>query len=61
MRKEYDFSKSRKNPYAKQLRHQIIIRLDTVAEDYFKQMKKLKEDNLLISDNVDLDMTEWEW
>ncbi len=30
-------------------------------EDYFKQMKKLKEDNLLISDNVDLHMKEWEW
>lgn len=30
-------------------------------EDCFKQMKKLKEDNLLISDNVDLDMKEWEW
>jgi antitoxin MazE len=27
----------------------------------FKQMKKLKEDNLLISDNVDLDMKDWEW
>ncbi len=30
-------------------------------DTYFKQMKKLKEDNLLISDNVDLDMKEWEW
>ena len=38
MRKEYDFSKSRKNPYAKQLKRQITIRLDTVAVDYFKQM-----------------------
>lgn len=28
---------------------------------YFKQMNKLKEDNLLISDNVNLDMKEWEW
>jgi hypothetical protein len=27
----------------------------------FKQMKKLKEDNLIISDNVDLNMKEWEW
>jgi hypothetical protein len=35
MRKEYDFSKSRKNPYAKQLKRQITIRLDTVAVDYF--------------------------
>jgi predicted DNA binding CopG/RHH family protein len=38
MRKEYDFSKSRKNPYVKQLKRQITIRLDTVAVDYFKQM-----------------------
>ena len=36
MRKEYDFSKSRKNPYARQLRRQITIRLDTAAVDYFK-------------------------
>jgi predicted DNA binding CopG/RHH family protein len=38
MRREYDFSASRKNPYAKQLKRQITIRLDTVAVDYFKQM-----------------------
>ena len=38
MREQYDFSKSRKNPYAKQLKCQITIRLDTVAVAYFKQM-----------------------
>jgi predicted DNA binding CopG/RHH family protein len=38
MRKEYDFSQSRKNPYAKQLKRQITIRLDTMAVDYFKKM-----------------------
>ena len=38
MRKEYDFSKSRKNPYAKQLKSQITIRLDTGAVTYFKQL-----------------------
>ena len=38
MRKEYDFSQSRKNPYAKQLKRQITIRLDTAAVDYFKEM-----------------------
>lgn len=38
MRNEYDFSQSRKNPYAKQLKRQITIRLDTVAVNYFKQM-----------------------
>jgi len=38
MRSEYDFSKSRKNPYVKQLKRQITIRIDTAAVDYFKQM-----------------------
>jgi predicted DNA binding CopG/RHH family protein len=38
MKKEYDFSKSRKNPYAKQLKRQITIRLDASAVAYFKQM-----------------------
>ena len=38
MRKEYDFSKSRKNPYAKQLKRQVTIRLDIAAVDYFKTM-----------------------
>lgn len=36
MRKEYDFSKSRKNPYAAQLKKQITIRLDEDAISYFK-------------------------
>jgi uncharacterized protein (DUF4415 family) len=38
MRKEYDFSESRKNPHAKQLKRQITIRLDAAAVDYFKKM-----------------------
>ena len=36
MRKEYDFSKSRKNPYASQLKKQITIRLDQDSITYFK-------------------------
>ena len=36
MRKEYDFSKSRKNPYASQLKKQITIRLDEDSIGYFK-------------------------
>ena len=36
MRKEYDFSKSRKNPYASQLNKQITIQLDEDAIGYFK-------------------------
>jgi len=38
MRTEYDFSESRKNPYAKRLKRQITIRLDASAVDYFKKM-----------------------
>jgi len=38
MRKEYDFTKSPKNPYAKQLKRQVTIRLDTAAVDYFKKL-----------------------
>lgn len=38
MKAEYDFSKSRKNPYAKQLKRQVTIRLDIVAIKYFKEM-----------------------
>jgi len=38
MRKEYDFSRSRPNPYAKQLKRQITIRLDSATVDYFKQV-----------------------
>ena len=36
MRKEYDFSAARKNPYAARLKKQITIRLDQEAIDYFK-------------------------
>ena len=38
MRKEYDFSKSRKNPYASRLKRQVTIRLDTASVDYFKEL-----------------------
>lgn len=38
MRSEYDFFRSRKNPYIKRLKRQITIRLDNTAVDYFKQM-----------------------
>jgi len=38
MRKEYDFSKSAPNPYAKRLKQQITIRLEKETIDYFKQL-----------------------
>ena len=40
MRKEYDFSKSRKNPYASHLKKQITIRLDEDAIAYFKTISE---------------------
>ncbi len=40
MRKEYDFSKARKNPYASQLKKQITIRLDEEAIEYFKAISE---------------------
>ena len=36
MRKEYDFSAAKKNPYAAQLKKQITIRLDEDSITYFK-------------------------
>lgn len=41
MRSEYDFSRSRKNPYVKQLKRQITIRIDTAAVEYFKMAAEL--------------------
>jgi uncharacterized protein (DUF4415 family) len=38
MRDRYDFSKGKKNPYAKQLKKQITIRLDEETLDYFKEL-----------------------
>jgi len=38
MREEYDFSKSKKNPYAKNMKKQITIRVGTDVIDYFKKM-----------------------
>ena len=40
MRKEYDFTKSRKNPYIAQLKKQITIRLDEDAITYFKTISE---------------------
>jgi predicted DNA binding CopG/RHH family protein len=40
MRKEYDFSQARKNPYAARLKKQITIRLDEEAIEYFKSVSE---------------------
>ena len=41
MRKRYDFTNAKPNPYAKRLKRQITIRLD---EDTLAYFKKLAED-----------------
>ena len=38
MRAEYDFSKARRNPYAKRLKERVTIRLDAPTVSYFKQL-----------------------
>ena len=38
MRKHYDFSNARKNPYAAQLKKPVTIRLDEGSIAYFKGM-----------------------
>lgn len=40
MRKEYDFSAARKNPYAARLKKQITIRLDEESIAYFKTISE---------------------
>jgi len=38
MRREYDFSKGRSNPYAKSLKRPVTIRLDEPTIEYFKDL-----------------------
>ena len=40
MRKEYDFSAAKKNPYVAQLKKQITIRLDEDSIAYFKTVSE---------------------
>jgi len=40
MRKTYDFSKARKNPYAARLKRSVTIRLDEGAIAYFKEVSE---------------------
>lgn len=42
MRDHYDFSDSKPNPYAKRIKKQITIRLDSDTVDYFKGMAEDK-------------------
>lgn len=38
MKKEYDFSKSKKNPYSTALKRTVTIRLGQDVIDYFKKL-----------------------
>jgi len=38
MRTEYDFSKAKRNPYAKRLKKAVTIRLEPDVIEYFKTM-----------------------
>ena len=38
MRKHYDFSKAKRNPYAKRLKQQTTIRLDKPTIQYFRDL-----------------------
>jgi predicted DNA binding CopG/RHH family protein len=40
MRKEYDFSKAKKNPYASLLKKQVTIRLEEGTVKYFRELAK---------------------
>jgi len=40
MRKEYDFSKAKKNPYASRLKKQITLRIDEQTIEYFRRLSE---------------------
>ena len=43
MKREYDFSKARRNPYATKLKRSVTIRLDERTIEYFKAMSAESE------------------
>jgi len=40
MRKHYDFSKAKKNPYARRLKRQITLRIDEITIEYFRSLSE---------------------
>ncbi len=40
MRKEYDFSRAKKNPYARRLKKQITLRIDQPTIEYFRSLSE---------------------
>lgn len=43
MRKEYDFSHSKSNPYVKKLKVRTTIRLDKDTVQYFQKLSELQD------------------
>ena len=43
MRKQYDFTNARPNPYAKRLKRSVTIRLDAATVAYFKALAEQAE------------------
>jgi len=43
VRPEYDFSRARRNPYARRLKRQITIRLDEPTIRYFQDLARESE------------------
>lgn len=43
MRKEYDFTHARRNPYARRLKKPVTLRLDETTIAYFKQLAQQLE------------------
>ena len=56
MRKEYDFSNAKPNPYIKKLRKQISIRIDIDTIEYFK--KKAEETGITYQNLINLYLTD---
>lgn len=56
MRKEYDFSKAKINPYTKLLKKQITIRLEAETIEYFKSLSK--ENGIPYQTLIDMYLTE---
>ena len=56
MRKEYDFSNAKPNPYIKRLRKQITIRIDVDTIEYFK--KKAEETGITYQNLINLYLTD---
>ena len=56
MRKEYDFTDAKPNPYIKKLRKQISIRIDIDTIEYFK--RKAEETGIAYQNLINLYLTD---